>query len=432
MGKKLKSKENAKNKKKGLSTVIVTLIIILISLVAIGVFWVVVNNLIQGSSQNIGLEKLTVSVKILGVSIDNSSSNVTISIKRNVGAGDLIGMKFVFYNGSYTEIITEEVNLKELGTEQFVFHLSMNISSLSTISIVPIFSSATGEENVGNIADSFNVRTGKRIEPVNNPPSGNQTENQTCTPAVNPCAGRVCGTAVNGTCGNINCAPGCSGNQTCNSTGQCVNSACVPTTCAALGHNCGTGYANGTCGGTLSCGTYGNGSCQSGYNCFSGTCFVQTNGSYLQGFENVTFPPAGWTTGGNVNWYRNIAEPDFGTASATSGKINGSQMNWLSYNHTFTSPGNVSFFWNVSSEYNYDFACFCVDKVCGDVGCSCSFGGGTADVRLSSSPSGAWTAQNVNFNIDTPGTHMLTWCYAKDGGVDAGVDMVKLDNIRIN
>jgi parallel beta-helix repeat protein len=269
--------------KRGLSTVIVTLIIILISLVAIGIFWVVINNLIKGSSENIGLGKITLSAEIKGVNVDNSSNNVTLSVKRNVGEGELTGIKFVFYNNSNTEVITENVELEQLAERRFVLHLSMNVSTLITISIVPVFKTSNGQENLGSVADIFNVRTGRRIQTITNPPTGNQT----CTPAVNPCAGRVCGTAVNGTCGNINCAPGCSGNQTCNSTGQCVNSACVPTTCAALGHNCGT-YSNGTCGTNLFCGTYGNGSCQSGYNCVAGTCITQIANSYYVDKNNLS------------------------------------------------------------------------------------------------------------------------------------------------
>jgi len=40
-----------KANKRGLSTIVVTLIIILISLVAVGIVWVVVNNLIKGEQE---------------------------------------------------------------------------------------------------------------------------------------------------------------------------------------------------------------------------------------------------------------------------------------------------------------------------------------------------------------------------------------------
>jgi hypothetical protein len=154
--------------------------------------------------------------------------------------------------------------------------------------------------------------------------------------------------------------------------------------------------------------------------------------SYSQDFESATFPPTGWTTGGDANWYRNTTEPLFGTASAASGDIGDSQKTWMNFTQDFSNPGNVSFFWNVSSEAGYDFACFCVDKACGDTGCSCSTALGTADVRLSSSIDGVWTSENVSYYINTSGRHMLTWCYSKDLVNSSGADMAKVDNIAIS
>ncbi|MDD5012396.1 MAG: hypothetical protein PHQ66_01995 [Candidatus Nanoarchaeia archaeon] len=242
------------NNKRGLSTIIMTLIIILISLVAVGIFWVVVNNLIKGGTEEVSFGRLTLSAEIKGVDIENSSNNVSLLIKRNVGEGDITGMKFIFYSDDKNEIVEQEIQLEELEQESFTFHLTMNVSLLTKISIAPIFSSSDGKESVGNIADTFDVKTGTRIVI---PPSG-------CTPTTNPCGSRICGNIANGTCGSISCGTCSVG--TCNSTGQCATS-CVPTTCEALGHNCGSGYANGTCAGTLDCGT-----CSGGQTCVGGTC----------------------------------------------------------------------------------------------------------------------------------------------------------------
>ncbi|MDD5012383.1 MAG: hypothetical protein PHQ66_01930 [Candidatus Nanoarchaeia archaeon] len=249
------------NNKRGLSTIIMTLIIILVSLVAVGIFWVVVQNLIKGSSENIGFGSLTLNAEIKGVQIDNSSNNVSLIVKRNTGEGDMTGIKFIFYSDDKNEIIEQDIQLEELEQKSFHFHLAMNVSLLTKISIYPIFLSG-GKENVGNIADSYDVKTGTRIVI---PPSG-------CTPTTNPCGSRICGNIANGTCGSISCGTCSVG--TCNATGQCATS-CVPTTCEALGHNCGSGYANGTCAGTLTCGSYGGG-CQSGYTCVGGTCVEET------------------------------------------------------------------------------------------------------------------------------------------------------------
>ena len=49
----------SKIKKKGLSTIVITLIIILISLVAVGIIWVVVRNVIQTGTEQVALGQFT-------------------------------------------------------------------------------------------------------------------------------------------------------------------------------------------------------------------------------------------------------------------------------------------------------------------------------------------------------------------------------------
>jgi hypothetical protein len=362
---------SSKNRR-GLSTVIVTLILILVSLVAVGVIWVVVRNVIQTGTEEVGLSQFSLNAKIMNVLVDNNSNNISLTVKRNAGEGELIGISFVFSNSNAdTEVITRNVSLKELEQMKFYFHLNTSVSDLISVSIVPLIKQ--DEKQISGIAlDKYNFGSSK-----NNIPS------QTCT----------------------------------------------PTNCSTLGYVCGT-WSDG-CSGTLSCGIYGNGSCQTGYNCIGGSCVLNIT-TYSQDFELVLFPPAGWVSGGNNVWHRNTTEPAFGTASAGSRYINDSQMTYISYNYTFIRNGNVSFWWNVSSEANYDFICFCVDKTCGGTGCTCIGTSGTADARICSSPSsGVWTAGSVTYPVNSS-NHTFTWCYAKDGNTIGGSDMGKIDNIVFN
>ncbi|MDD5012555.1 MAG: LamG domain-containing protein [Candidatus Nanoarchaeia archaeon] len=237
--------------KKGLSTIIITLILILVSLVAIGIFWVVINNLIKSGTEGIGLGRLTLNAEIKSVSIDNSSNNVTLTVERKVGAGEMTGIKFIFYSDTDTEIITEDIELEQLKEAQFTFHLLMNVGDITKISIAPIFSSSEGEESVGNVLDTYNVEEQPPVPP--------------CVPAINPCGTRVCGSVTNGTCGSISCGT-CTGGQECNSTGQC-STPCVPSSCGLLGYECGGPYNNGTCFGTFSCG-----GCMGEDVCIAGHC----------------------------------------------------------------------------------------------------------------------------------------------------------------
>lgn len=89
----------------------------------------------------------------------------------------------------------------------------------------------------------------------------------TCTPLTCEGAERECGQASDGCDGSLECG-GCSGDQTCSTTGQCVSD-CTPQTCQQQGRECGT--ASDGCGGTLNCGTCTTGTCVAGQ-CPPPTC----------------------------------------------------------------------------------------------------------------------------------------------------------------
>jgi hypothetical protein len=249
--------------KRGLSTVIVTLILILVSLVAVGIIWVVVRNVIQTGTEGVGLSQFSLSAKILDVSIDNSSNNISLTVKRNAGKGELEGISFVFSSGENNEVITRSVSLKELEQMKFYFHLiNTSVSDLTSVSIVPLIKQDE-KQIIGIALDKYNLG------------NKNNIQLQACVPTNCSTLGYVCGTWNNGTCsGTLSCG-NCSGGQICNASGRCVAS-CVPATCAGLGYQCGSGYANGTCSGTLNCGN-----CSGGQICnASGRCVSTGNYTY--------------------------------------------------------------------------------------------------------------------------------------------------------
>jgi len=72
-------------KKRGLSTVISTLILIGLSLAAVVIIWVVVSNLLTKGSQEISLGKLTTNLEI--EKVVSQKGNIDITIKGNPGSG---------------------------------------------------------------------------------------------------------------------------------------------------------------------------------------------------------------------------------------------------------------------------------------------------------------------------------------------------------
>ncbi|MDD5012400.1 MAG: LamG domain-containing protein [Candidatus Nanoarchaeia archaeon] len=213
-----RGKRKNKISRKGLSTIIMTMIIIFVSLVAVGIFWAVINNLLKGGSENIGLGKITFSAEISQVHVDNSSNNVSFKITRKVGTGDIVGMKFIFENSAGQEIATELFELSELASRKFLIHLTMDVSSITKISVVPLFKSSKAEYTVGNVVAIYNLK-------------GTESATYICGNGISE-PGEFCDSPdLDGaTCqslgfmsGTLDCSASCSYN-----TSQCVS---VPSSC---------------------------------------------------------------------------------------------------------------------------------------------------------------------------------------------------------
>ena len=109
--------------RKSLSTIISTLIIILLVLVAAGITWVVVKKLIQERAEWIELGRFTLDLEIKAAQIENGDVTVVV-VRRNPGQGNYIGMNFIFSDGTNSEIIREDVVLREREERSFTFTLT--------------------------------------------------------------------------------------------------------------------------------------------------------------------------------------------------------------------------------------------------------------------------------------------------------------------
>jgi hypothetical protein len=85
--------------KKGLSTVVTSLILILLVLVAIGLIWLVIRNLVEeGSGQiEIGTKCLQIDIRATAVTCA-SSSDCNVTLTRRSGGDDIGGVVLVFEN----------------------------------------------------------------------------------------------------------------------------------------------------------------------------------------------------------------------------------------------------------------------------------------------------------------------------------------------
>jgi hypothetical protein len=152
--------------KRGLSAIVATLIIILLVLVAAGIVWVVVRNIITEGTEGIELGRFTFDLSIRSAYIDGT--NVKVTVKRNSGGGDLVGVRFIFFNGTGSIIVNRNIPLIELQEELFIFDSNDvgDINALQRVSVAPIYELSSGTETIGDITDTATISDSP-------PPGGN-------------------------------------------------------------------------------------------------------------------------------------------------------------------------------------------------------------------------------------------------------------------
>ena len=145
--------------KRGLSDIVTTLIIVLLSIVAIGVVWVVVKNVIDKGKENISLENFNLDLQIIGATVDADTLSVTV--KRNSGGGELVGINFVIGDGTSSTVVRRDTTLTQLGIETFDFTLSqLAVGVITSISVAPIYLNTAGRETTGEILDTESYPSG--------------------------------------------------------------------------------------------------------------------------------------------------------------------------------------------------------------------------------------------------------------------------------
>lgn len=88
---------------KGLSAIIATLLIILLTLVAVGIIWVVIRNVVQGGAEQIDLSAKCTAVSLSAVTVTESSpgsGNYSITLRRDADDEGDLGVKVNVFAGT--------------------------------------------------------------------------------------------------------------------------------------------------------------------------------------------------------------------------------------------------------------------------------------------------------------------------------------------
>lgn len=119
-----------------------------------------------------------------------------------------------------------------------------------------------------------------------------------------------------------------------------------------------------------------------------------------------------WTTDSEVGWFGQTATTHDGVDAAQSGAALDTQEAWMQT--TVAGPGQLTFWWKVSSESNFDYLEFYLDGV-------------LQSGRISGEVN--WQQKSYNLN---EGLHTLRWRYAKDELVAQGQDRAWVDQVTLH
>jgi len=149
--------------KRGLSTIVITLIIILISLVAVGIVWVVVRGVIQGGTAQIDITAKCLGVDIAATKVNCSSIGVSricdVQLTRTGTGTDVIGgVKLVFRNitaqTSPSGLINVEGNIDPL-VWKLQTGINTTLASVDNVQVTPFFKDASGNDAICSQTNSF-------------------------------------------------------------------------------------------------------------------------------------------------------------------------------------------------------------------------------------------------------------------------------------
>ena len=135
--------------KRGVSEVIITVIMVGLVLVAIGVVWVVISNILGGQIGGIDYSEKFLGIKLNVLGANCTDGTCSVLIKRDAGGESFDGLKIVFYNSDGTTK-TENVsgNIEPLATVRKT--ISGDYFSVEKIEVSPYMLDNSGKEKVSS------------------------------------------------------------------------------------------------------------------------------------------------------------------------------------------------------------------------------------------------------------------------------------------
>ena len=143
--------------KKGLSTIVTTLIIILLVLVAIGIVWVVVRGVIEEGTSEIDIKVKCIDVNVKATVVDcTNPAACSVTLERGAGGDVIGGAMLVFYeeNTAMATPYDSEGDISALGSKT-VTPIDSGLTTPDRIEVTAYFTDDQGNDQLCSQATTF-------------------------------------------------------------------------------------------------------------------------------------------------------------------------------------------------------------------------------------------------------------------------------------
>ncbi len=128
-----------KNNKKGLSTIVATLLIILLTLVAVGIIWLVIRGVVQGGADDVNISSKCLSSEVVVTQVNSAGGDLyDVTLNRKRGTDEIGGVKLVVSDAEElescpTDILNEDYPLPAQKTTT----VQIDLAAMGCAGLVP-------------------------------------------------------------------------------------------------------------------------------------------------------------------------------------------------------------------------------------------------------------------------------------------------------
>ncbi|MDP3966042.1 MAG: putative metal-binding motif-containing protein [archaeon] len=137
--------------KRGLSSVVTILIMVLLVLAAVGILWVPISELFRSGAESLSFSSFSVDMQIKAASVNETSNSTFVQVRKNAGLEpiEVTGILFIFEDGINSYSVEKDVPAGSGEVFEKSFSIDwpdVNVSNFLTVFIVPIYTDSSGKK----------------------------------------------------------------------------------------------------------------------------------------------------------------------------------------------------------------------------------------------------------------------------------------------